>query len=206
MKPTDSENRTALRKTFRQRRAALTASQQQRHGVAALEKLQRLVARYPVKRVGLYLSTAEELDTAPILEWLLDRNVIVGLPAITDSAAGTMVFREQQTGAPKHRGRFGLLEPVATAPELSIATFDLLLMPLVAFDDQGQRLGMGGGYYDRALGSQAARARPLLIGLAHSVQHSAHPLPSATWDVPLDAVVTEQSLLLYSPRARAAME
>ncbi|MFK7915853.1 MAG: 5-formyltetrahydrofolate cyclo-ligase [Pseudomonadales bacterium] len=198
----DSKSRAALRKTFRQRRAALGSAQQQRHGLAALQQLQHATDLHNVRQAGLYFSTSEELDSGPILDYLLTRNVIVGLPAITDRKAGTMVFRRHHKGAPLTTGALGLSEPLATATELAIADFDLLFMPLVAFDDQGHRLGMGGGFYDRALGAVAGAARPVLIGLAHSVQHSESPLPNAEWDIPLDAVLTERGLITYSARGQ----
>ena len=66
-----------------------------------------------------------------------------------------------------------------------------MLLPLVAFDENGGRLGMGGGYYDRFLGSLPALLRPRLVGLAHEVQRSNAPLPKDSWDIPLDDIVTE---------------
>ena len=65
----------------------------------------------------------------------------------------------------------------------------IMLMPLVAFDDAGFRIGMGGGYYDRFLGNLPTQLRPRLIGIAHEVQHCRHPLVGGPWDVPLDDVI-----------------
>ena len=67
----------------------------------------------------------------------------------------------------------------------------LLFMPLVAFDDQGNRVGMGLGFYDRFLGRLPATLRPRLIGLAHEVQRSPARLEHKPWDIPLDGVITE---------------
>ena len=71
-------------------------------------------------------------------------------------------------------------------------SLDLVLVPLVAFDRRGTRLGMGAGYYDRFFGSIARALRPRIVGVAHEVQRSAADLPAAAWDVPLDGVLTER--------------
>ena len=74
---------------------------------------------------------------------------------------------------------------------------DVILLPLVAFDRKGYRLGMGGGYYDRSLAFRRSRQqwrRPRLIGVAHSCQQ--HPgLPQQHWDVPLDCIITESEII-----------
>ena len=84
-----------------------------------------------------------------------------------------------------------ILEPAESAV---VSDFDCVLTPLVAFDDRGFRLGMGGGYYDRYF----ARTDTLLIGVAFACQRSEAPLPSETWDVHLDAIVTEQGILEFT--------
>ena len=70
------------------------------------------------------------------------------------------------------------------------AQHDVVLVPLVAFDETGQRLGQGGGFYDRAIAAAGA-SRPLLIGVAHAFQQ-VRSVPVEAWDMPLDAVVTEE--------------
>ncbi|CCQ09874.1 5-formyltetrahydrofolate cyclo-ligase [Pseudoalteromonas luteoviolacea B = ATCC 29581] len=87
---------------------------------------------------------------------------------------------------------YGILEPVLNCSEVCpIAQLDLLLMPLVAFDKQGNRMGMGGGYYDRTLASYYKQnwETPRLIGLAHDCQQ-VDELPTEVWDVPLQAILT----------------
>jgi 5-formyltetrahydrofolate cyclo-ligase len=77
---------------------------------------------------------------------------------------------------------------------------DLILMPLVGFDEHGNRLGMGGGFYDRSLAFRRTRRhwrKPLLIGVAFELQRCP-PLPTAAWDVPLDGIVTEHGLRLFN--------
>jgi 5-formyltetrahydrofolate cyclo-ligase len=78
----------------------------------------------------------------------------------------------------------------------------VLFLPLVAFDDHGNRLGMGAGYYDRYIGRQPAGLRPLLVGLAHETQRASADLPARSWDARLDAVVTEAGWQAFSARAK----
>ena len=88
--------------------------------------------------------------------------------------------------------------PAQLLPGISL---DLVLVPLVGFDDQGTRLGMGGGFYDRSFATRLFRRywrKPRLIGVAYELQRVAH-LDRQPWDVALDGVVTEQRLYLFSP-------
>lgn len=98
------------------------------------------------------------------------------------------------------RNRFGILEPEDIDPPGTEPMLDLVLVPLVAFDDHGHRVGMGGGFYDRyfAASRYLERPRPQLIGVAHDFQRvdSLQPMP---WDVPLDAIVTESGLVNAKP-------
>src|SRR5690606_7992459 len=91
--------------------------------------------------------------------------------------------------------RFGILEPNQAAQSIDIQQLDLILLPLVGFDAQGRRLGMGGGYYDRSLAFKKVYKKlgPKLIGLAHAIQQ-VDALTVDIWDVPLDAIVTDKKL------------
>ncbi len=96
--------------------------------------------------------------------------------------------------------RFGIPEPdtrhgAHRARRQATWTLDVILLPLVGFDDDGQRIGMGGGFYDRTLAfTQRPGPRPRLIGLAHDCQRVTR-LPVAPWDVPLDAIVSDRRIL-----------
>ena len=110
-----------------------------------------------------------------------------------------MSFFVHRLEAPLTRNRFGIEEPPLGAPWINTRALDLVLAPLVAFDDQGNRLGMGGGFYDRHFGNLPQCLRPLLVGVAHEVQ-CADALPAAPWDVPLDGILTEAGWRSFSPR------
>lgn len=98
---------------------------------------------------------------------------------------------------------YGIPEP---DPETSMLcplwTHSVIFMPLLAFDDHGNRIGMGGGYYDRALSK--VQNRPLCIGLAHDLQYS-RAIPAQAWDETMDAVITEKVIWAFSKRAALAL-
>ncbi len=138
--------------------------------------------------IGLYWPADGEVDLAPLIA-SLDPGKQLALPVV--SAKGQMDFYRYRPGDTLVPNRFQIPEPRLEAGLVQGERLDLLLMPLVAFDAQGTRLGMGAGYYDRYLGKLAAADRPYTVGIAYEVQRSDRPLPSAAWDVPLDAVITE---------------
>ena len=86
---------------------------------------------------------------------------------------------------------------------MPFAEHAVVLAPLVAFDRVGNRLGQGGGYYDRAIGS-CAEFRPVIIGVAHAFQE-VDAVPVERWDEPIDAVVTERSMVEFTPGATKSL-
>jgi 5-formyltetrahydrofolate cyclo-ligase len=90
--------------------------------------------------------------------------------------------------------RFGIPEPVVAQRQLIKPwALDMVFVPLVAFDNHGHRLGMGGGYYDRTFAFKLQRTYltgPVMVGLAHNLQHRPS-IASNPWDIPLDWVITE---------------
>lgn len=134
--------------------------------------------------VGVYYPFRSECDTLSALHFLHQEGVRVALPCLTDQ---TLLFRHWQPGAEMHLNRFGIPEP-AMSELLQPA---IALIPLVAFDKRGTRLGYGGGFYDRTLerlrGNQTLKAA---IGIAYGFQET-DALPYEPHDALLDAVITE---------------
>ena len=106
-----------------------------------------------------------------------------------------MVFQRVRPGEKLLPNRFRILEPrVNISRQRKVWALDLVLLPLVGFDDAGGRLGMGGGFYDRSLAYLARRQswrKPTLLGLAHECQ-KVDRLAQASWDVPLAGTVTDK--------------
>ena len=145
--------------------------------------------------MALYASTPEELDTAELIAMARWRGWRVYLPRIHGHRlACAMHFAE--SGERQRFNRFGIPEPHG-AQGLSARSLDIVFVPLVAFDRHGIRLGMGRGYYDRALAFRRTRTVwrvPLLIGLGYALQEVQRITPAAH-DVPLDLVITEREVI-----------
>ena len=117
------------------------------------------------------------------------------LPLLPDDAPGPLAFAPWRQGDPLVTNRYGIPEPDVSAPSrLRAEEMHVVLVPLVAFDDAGNRVGMGAGYYDRAFGFRRTEAAPpLLVGVGYEFQRVPALAPQP-WDVPLDAVLTERGL------------
>ena len=151
--------------------------------------------------VGASASTpppAEELDTSCLIALALRRGCLVYLPRIDPRSHVRSMCFARITAAPRtlRSNRFGIVEP--DGPQLASARLlDVVFLPLVGFDRHGVRLGMGGGYYDRAFGFRRLRASwhaPLLVGIGYASQEVERITPAAH-DVPLDLVITERGAI-----------
>ena len=142
-------------------------------------------------RLACYLPMSGEADPREIARRALDARKSVYVPVI---AGRTLMFRAWQPDSELAPNRYGIAEPTA-GDELEPGELDLAFTPLVAFDDAGNRVGMGSGFYDRTFAflTEVSPRRPRLIGVAYEFQRQPHIEPQP-WDVPLDAVVTEAGL------------
>ena len=140
--------------------------------------------------LGCYLSTWDEVDTSAIIEraWRAKKRVF--LPVT--SASGDMQFCETLPGTELAKNHFGLWEP-ANCNAIEASRLDVVVTPLLAFDDQRHRIGMGGGYFDRAFAFLRDRnnwLHPKLIGIAFECQRVEKISPNP-WDIPVFRVITE---------------
>ncbi len=188
-----SELRQTIRQTIRQQRRALSADEQQHFAHEAAQRLLALPQVTQAKTIALFLSFDGELDTSPLINVLWQANKAVYLPVLHPFSNGNLLFLRYSETTPLVRNRLKILEPRLDVRQvLPVAQLDVLVTPLVAFDSEGQRLGMGGGFYDRTLQHwQQHHFYP--VGLAHDCQWVAE-LPTETWDIPLPAVVTPSRL------------
>lgn len=190
----DGLSRPALRRQLRQARRALTPLQQR----LAAQALYRQLAQHPLfrraKHIALYLPADGEIDPRPLMKAAQKRGKATYLPVLSDWPKTHMTFQRVGIGERWTRNRFGIAEPVPNRGQQRPAwALDLLLLPLVGFDPQGGRLGMGKGFYDRTLAYLGMRKNwhtPTLLGLAHECQ-KVDRLELASWDVPLMGTVTD---------------
>lgn len=151
---------------------------------------------HSVSRVALYLSVKGELNTASLIELCWERNIEVYLPVIHPFCKGHLLFLRYTPTSPMITNKYGIEEPALDVTKVLPATeLDIILTPLVAFDDNGNRLGMGGGYYDRTL-ANVDNTKCKVIGLAHEEQKVA-ALDCESWDIPLPYVLTPKRLYKF---------
>lgn len=188
-------SRPQLRRMLRKARRALTPAQQHQ----AARGLYRQLAQDPVFRrarhLSLYLPTDGEIDPRLLLRAAQRRGKATYLPVLSAWPRTKMVFQRLRPGEQLRPNRFRILEPkINVARQRKVWALDLVLLPLVGFDEEGGRLGMGGGFYDRSLAYLARRKtwrKPKLLGLAHECQ-KVGKLDQASWDVPLQGTVTDR--------------
>jgi len=140
------------------------------------------------------MSNFGEVDCSPILKTAFLRKKQIYLPVLSKNR---LRFAPYENSTQLTLNHYKILEPVCQKGSLTDARFlDVVIAPLVAFDANLNRVGMGGGYYDRSLAFRKRRhrwKRPLVIGLAYSFQR-ADQIQAAPWDVPMDMVITEENI------------
>jgi 5-formyltetrahydrofolate cyclo-ligase len=149
------------------------------------------------RRIACYLANDGEIDPGPAMGLLRRGGRRILLPVLHGE---TLWFLPYHPETPLARNRFGIPEPAVSARRRCPArNLDVVLVPLVAFDAAGNRLGMGGGFYDRTfayLRNRAVWKRPLLIGVAYEFQRL-DALPSQAWDIPMHGIATEKRLYRF---------
>ncbi|MDZ5603003.1 5-formyltetrahydrofolate cyclo-ligase [Pseudomonas sp. RP23018S] len=191
--------RPQLRRLLRNARRALTPAQQR----DAARGLYRQLAQHPLFRrarhIALYLPNDGEIDPQWLLREAQRRGKRTYLPVLHAWPRTRMVFQRFEQGERLRPNRFGIAEPVVNRKrQRAIWALDLILLPLVGFDESGGRLGMGGGFYDRSLAYQSRRKtwkKPLLLGVAHECQ-KVERLKQASWDVQLQGTVSDSAWYL----------
>jgi 5-formyltetrahydrofolate cyclo-ligase len=192
--------RRSLRASLRSKRRDVSAAERARAARQIARHADRALNLHCGQRIGIYAATAEELDTSCLIALALRRDCRVYLPRIDRRPRVRMMrfvpLAQRALRRPLRINRLGIVEP--EGPELASARLlDVVFLPLVGFDRYGTRLGMGGGYYDRAFAFRRLRAvwhAPLLIGIAYALQEVERIAPAAH-DVPLDLVITERGVM-----------
>ncbi|QIZ77672.1 5-formyltetrahydrofolate cyclo-ligase [Ferrimonas lipolytica] len=187
--------RQQLRQQLRQARQSLGQELQRAAAINLAAHLPDHSLLQHASHVAIYLAADGELDPHLLAEILHARGKTLALPIIHPFHRQQLLFQRYQPGMPLQPNRFGIDEPKLDKSALiPLQELDVIFMPLVGYDLGGNRLGMGGGFYDRTLGGFTETQRPTLIGLAHEVQR-VPALPVQPWDVPIDAVATATQLI-----------
>jgi 5-formyltetrahydrofolate cyclo-ligase len=146
----------------------------------------------PGAAVSGYVPIGEEADVMPLLARLAGRGHPTALPAVTERGR-PLVFRAWSPGEDLQPGWYGIPCPAGSAPECRP---DVVLVPLLAFDRRGHRLGHGAGFYDRTLEELRRHGPALAVGIGFAVQELAH-LPAEPHDQPLDWIVTDRETMCF---------
>ena len=181
--------RLQLRKAIRQRRNALSVIQQRNAAIALATSLSSHSKIQAANRIAVYLTNDGELGTAAFIDWCWQQQKEVYLPVLHPFSSGNLLFLRYQQDSKLISNAFGILEPKLDVTKVCPLTeLDIICTPLVAFDETGARLGMGGGFYDRSLAHwQQTKLYPL--GLAHDCQLVKN-IPVESWDIPLPEIIT----------------
>jgi len=186
--PDSNLSKAQLRSTLRRRRQALSADQQGLAAQAVSDRIAELPDWRNAQRIALYLAADGEIDTAPLSELGRAQHKQLFLPVI--EANNSLHFAEWRPDSVLSTNRFGIPEPPAQARRCPAQDLDIVFLPLVGWDLQGGRLGMGGGFYDRTL---AGITGPLLVGLAHAIQQ-VECIPREEWDISLNFIASDAAL------------
>jgi 5-formyltetrahydrofolate cyclo-ligase len=189
------EQKVALRDRLVARREALNEQQRRRMDRQICAHLLRFLDERDCLSMAAFHPFRGEPDLMPALEALHHAGRRIYLPVVGPERV--MRFHRWRPGGPISENRFGIPEPIGTA-QCPIASLEMVLMPLVAFSVAGARLGMGAGFYDRAFAFrlEAPDTGPLLVGAAYGLQEVDN-LPVQSWDVPMDAVITDRGLKTF---------
>ncbi|MEM7098945.1 MAG: 5-formyltetrahydrofolate cyclo-ligase [Pseudomonadota bacterium] len=178
----------SIRQKFRAKRRNLQGEARRQAELAICRRIETVCTA--TEKVAAYAA----FDGEPNLDrWISAYQGMLALPVISDEA-GVMSFHEAPKGAVQRENRLGIFEPEPHRTLIPPDTFTIMLIPLVAFDRVGTRLGMGAGYYDRYL---ALAPQALRIGVAFDVQCSNSLLPRHEWDEPLHQVITQTQTIEF---------
>ena len=178
------------RRTLHAEKGPAAAALIARHVLKELQPAQKCVAGYwPI---------GDEIDPRPTLEAVLGAGGQAALPVVAGQGQ-VLIFRQWRRGDPLDPGPFGTAHPNPRAPAV---TPDVLLLPLIAYDEVGHRLGYGAGYYDRTVEALRNQRDVIVIGLAYDEQEI-DAVPAAGHDQRLDAVITDRRTLWFNAAAQS---
>ncbi len=184
--------KSALRTKLRTRRARASAARAAEAGAAlATRFIDRFGAGMDGKVVAAYWPMRDEIDVRPLVGLVSSRSAICALPVMSGKA-DPLIFRRWRPGDELVDASFGVKEPLASAPPIAP---DIVIVPLLGFDAAGNRLGYGGGYYDRTLASLRAAGRVLAVGVGYDEQETDR-IPVHAGDMPLDMILTDRRTIV----------
>ncbi|MDH5570452.1 MAG: 5-formyltetrahydrofolate cyclo-ligase [Gammaproteobacteria bacterium] len=190
-----------LRQQIRNQRRSLSVDQRRELSTQLVQHLAHSKVFQKSRHIAFYLPNDGEIDLQSLIKIAWRHKKYCYLPVLGLKHGRALWFLPYTPGTRLYKNRFGIKEPVHSRHQRLFKTqsLDLILMPLVAFDHEGNRMGMGGGYYDRTLAYLQQRKiwhKPHRIGTAYEFQR-VEKLTSRSWDIPIEGVVTEKMLQIF---------
>jgi 5-formyltetrahydrofolate cyclo-ligase len=210
-------NRKEMRRLIRIKRQKLTHLEQNKASHHLLSQLSQHPKIKSAKRIAIYLAVDGEINGHGFILWCWKNNKEIYLPVIHPFSPGHLLFLKYDQSTVMSVNQYGIEEPKLDVRHiLAVNEIDVLLTPLVAFDAKGNRLGMGGGFYDRTLSSWFEKTlateldtplgvnpvleiKPYPIGIAHDCQQ-VDVIPTEYWDIPLPEVISPSSHVVIKKR------
>ncbi len=186
-------NRNELRAALRRQRRSLEPIEQQTAKSALATIIYALPEFQQSQHIAAYLANDGEIDPADVVQEAWSLGKCCYLPVLDTQDTTNMFFVKYGPETPLAQNRYGIYEPALNKADICMPeNLDLVLMPLTGFDEMGGRLGMGGGYYDRAFAfiKEKGLSKPALIGLAHECQKVTQ-IPVESWDIPMVGIATD---------------
>ncbi|WP_395479682.1 5-formyltetrahydrofolate cyclo-ligase [Candidatus Curculioniphilus buchneri] len=191
--------RKSLRDSIRLRRCALTNQEQTIASLRIVNQVMNNPRVQAARTVAIFLSFDGEINTQPIIKalWLSGKQIY--LPVLHPFSIGYLLFLHYTANTHLVINQFKIREPCLDITTLiSLIDLDIVFTPLVAFNEQGYRLGMGRGFYDRMLKHWYLKSRFYPIGLAHDCQRIEDIFPVEKWDIVLPEIITPSHTWLIS--------
>ncbi|MEE3423385.1 5-formyltetrahydrofolate cyclo-ligase [Succinimonas sp.] len=196
-------SRPLLRQKIRDLRKTISVEQHAHYSAQLVDRFMHHERINKASCVALYMSVDGEVDTAGVINWCLNNNIQVALPVLHPFCKGHLLFLNYDKNTIMINNKYGIPEPELDVRNvIPLNRIDIMCTPLVAYDSHGNRLGMGGGYYDRTLQiyNQTGKG-PYPVGLALDIQE-VEALPTEIWDVPLPEIITPTRDIIFEKNVR----
>ena len=191
--PRFSLDKNTLRKQLRQQRARLSPALQKQKSASIVQRIVQSPVFKSAKHIAFYSAVQGEVDPLPLAH--INHNKQYYLPILQENDQ-PLLFAPYSIEGECVNNRFSIPEPVHKQDQrISPDDLDVVIMPLLGFDKHRNRLGMGGGFYDRTFAFKKQKScKPVLMGVAYDFQETPQ-LETESWDVPLDIIVTESQFV-----------
>lgn len=189
-----------LRQQLITKRGSIPARQREQYARQAWTHLRHWRRLNQFQSIACYLPVGAEFPTHYLIQGLQQLHKEIFLPIVqNNNKIRHLTFQHYHPQTPMRRNRFGITEPIPNPREqIPPPQLDLVIMPLTGFDNNGNRIGMGGGFYDRTfefLLKRKQTPQPFMLGLGFQIQEC-ETIDSRHWDIPLDGVLTEEKINL----------